>query len=300
VTYFNESAEDMTGEEPKNTNIQRLLRSDTSQVSDDDLKRLIASFSIPDEPPRDVEQMATVLAATARAAQDTRSRRRSLSRIAVLSSVGALVVALGGVALAADSAAPGDPMYPIDRALESLGIGAGGVEERIAEFDDLMSAGDEDEAYTLLGEVIEESEGPDLERAQQHLDMAATKSSPSAESAQEKVAELDEYIERYRLPGDAVDGREFGQGVADIATDGAKPDPGPVESGDESPGNSENAPGKQDDETPGNSENAPGQQTDPDPESPPGSSGEAPGRQDGGSPGKPDDLPGQQPGNGSG
>ena len=44
-----------------------------------------------------------------------------------------MIVGMTGVAWAADSAVPGDWNYGIHRALESLGIGAGGAEERLQE-----------------------------------------------------------------------------------------------------------------------------------------------------------------------
>ncbi|MEA1901964.1 MAG: sigma-70 family RNA polymerase sigma factor [Actinomycetota bacterium] len=44
-----------------------------------------------------------------------------------------MIVGLTGVAWASDSASPGDWNYAIDRALESIGIGAGGAEERLLE-----------------------------------------------------------------------------------------------------------------------------------------------------------------------
>ena len=53
----------------------------------------------------------------------------------VTASAASLMMILGltGVAWASDSAAPGDWNYAIDRALESIGIGAGGAEERLQE-----------------------------------------------------------------------------------------------------------------------------------------------------------------------
>jgi len=44
-----------------------------------------------------------------------------------------MIVGMTGVAWAADSAVPGDWNYGIDRALEAIGIGAGGAEERLTE-----------------------------------------------------------------------------------------------------------------------------------------------------------------------
>ena len=44
-----------------------------------------------------------------------------------------MIVGMTGVAWAADSAVPGDWNYGLDRALESMGVGAGGAEERLQE-----------------------------------------------------------------------------------------------------------------------------------------------------------------------
>ena len=44
-----------------------------------------------------------------------------------------MILGMTGVAWASDSAVPGDWNYAIDRALESIGIGAGGAEERLQE-----------------------------------------------------------------------------------------------------------------------------------------------------------------------
>jgi hypothetical protein len=286
MTYLNESGDDMPGEESKTSNIDRLLRRDDSPVSDEDLRRFIASFSIRDEPPRDVEQMATALAATARASAP-RAERRASRRLAVLVGAGALVIALGGVAMASDESVPGDTLYGLDRALESVGIGDGGVEERILEFDALMGYGEEQQAFELLADSIEESDGADLEKAMQHLEMAATRSSPSAESALERVAALHALIAQFKDLDDGItDDRDLGEEIASIARG----------ENDESPGNSGNAPGQQDEQSPGNSENAPGQQLDPvtEPEDSPGNSGNAPGQQDEQTPGNSENAPGRQ------
>ena len=54
-------------------------------------------------------------------------RRRGLAGATSLM----MILGMTGVAWASDSAVPGDWNYGIDRALESMGIGAGGAEERI-------------------------------------------------------------------------------------------------------------------------------------------------------------------------
>jgi hypothetical protein len=48
---------------------------------------------------------------------------------------------LGGVAYAANGAAPGDFLFGLDRALEAVGIGNGGSAERLAEVHALVEAG---------------------------------------------------------------------------------------------------------------------------------------------------------------
>ena len=48
-----------------------------------------------------------------------------------------MIVGMTGVAWASDSAVPGDWNYGIDRALEAVGIGAGGAKERLQELEAL-------------------------------------------------------------------------------------------------------------------------------------------------------------------
>ena len=61
----------------------------------------------------------------------------------VTASAASLMMILGltGVAWASDSAVPGDWNYVIDLTLESIGIGAGGAEERIQEFAAIAESG---------------------------------------------------------------------------------------------------------------------------------------------------------------
>jgi hypothetical protein len=65
-------------------------------------------------------------------------------RRALAATVSAVVLfgSVSGVALAADGADPGDGLYGIDRALERVGIGNGGVEERLEEARTLAGRGD--------------------------------------------------------------------------------------------------------------------------------------------------------------
>lgn len=54
-------------------------------------------------------------------------------RATAFAATAAVVLSLSGVAWAADGASPGDWYYGLDRALEVIGIGAGGAEERLLE-----------------------------------------------------------------------------------------------------------------------------------------------------------------------
>jgi hypothetical protein len=140
-----------------------------------------------------------------------------------------MLIAFSGMALAADGSSPGDSLYGLDRALERIGIGSGGIDERIVEFDILLADGSENQAFTFLGEVIESGSDSDVEKAREHLELAATKTSPSAAAAQEKVAALKTFIEENKGAGVGLDGKEFGQSVSEIARSKPKPDdtPGP-------------------------------------------------------------------------
>lgn len=70
------------------------------------------------------------------------SPRRLRARFAVvMASMMALLLATAGVGLAADGAAPGDPLYGLDLAMERAGIGNGKAHERLAEAVALAEAG---------------------------------------------------------------------------------------------------------------------------------------------------------------
>lgn len=148
-----------------------------SRTGSDDLaslERLVAGLSRT-TPPHDAEHMATVLAATARSTR----RTRGLRRMATIAASAALLVAMSGVAMAADRAAPGDALYGIDRTLEAIGIGDGGVDERLDEFDVLLERGNEEKAFEFLEEVIADSPEAEASEAEQHLEAAAD-SKPTA------------------------------------------------------------------------------------------------------------------------
>jgi len=211
---------DLRDRRPKDTldefEIELLLRG-TPTMSDDlaDLEVFVASLSGQVERPEDVGYMATALAATARATR--RSPRPALRRVMALAASVAVLFALSGVAIAADGAVPGDLLYGVDRAMERIGIGDGGVDERIVEFDALIERGRHQDAFDILDEFAESAPEVEASRAQRHIELAATKSNVIAAAAQEKVAAKQQLIEDNRGNDGAGNGRDFGQGVSDEA-----------------------------------------------------------------------------------
>jgi hypothetical protein len=89
----------------------------------------------------------------------TRAHGRSSvgRRIAVAVSTGAFtLVSLTGVGVAADRAVPGDFLYPLDRALEKVGLTSDIVEERLLEAITLAERGDMVLAVQTANEALDE------------------------------------------------------------------------------------------------------------------------------------------------
>ncbi len=135
-----------------------LLLSGDQTVSDEfsQLEGFVAALARQSTPPQGAAHMGTALAATARSAAPGPVRRR-FSRLVVLGATTALLLGFSGLALAADRAAPGDILYGLDRALEKIGIGAGGIDERLAEFETLLRRGDEAAALSFYEEEIRDA-----------------------------------------------------------------------------------------------------------------------------------------------
>ncbi len=80
--------------------------------------------------------------------------KRKTKVIAVLTSAVLLVMCATGVAFGANGAVPGDTLYGFDRAVESLGIGNGGLQERLAEATTLAENGDSEQALVHAAEAL--------------------------------------------------------------------------------------------------------------------------------------------------
>jgi hypothetical protein len=108
-----------------------------------------------------------------------------------------MIVGMTGVAWAADSAVPGDWNYGIDRALESMGIGAGGAEERLQELAVIREDGHVrgvGVASRSGGDLVAGSDDPvGLEKAAATV-AATTRRSQRATEVQDAVSALLAYL----------------------------------------------------------------------------------------------------------
>jgi hypothetical protein len=146
------------------------------------------------------EADATVFADLTEAAVVRGSRPRLIGRLRrrAATTAAAVVLAfsgLGGVAYAANGAAPGDFLYGLDRALEAVGVGNGGTAERLAEVKALVEGAGSEAAQSALLAAAER---------------IATLGEGEAAGPPEGVADLLTYLSENI---DAIDG----QAVAELA-----------------------------------------------------------------------------------
>jgi hypothetical protein len=175
-----------------------------------------------------VDRLASEAAALARASRSTVSAgRRSqprprltwralTPRIATAALSIVVLAGITGVAAAADAASPGHGLYGLDRALERIGIGAGSTGERLEEANQLLTEGQTLQALEHAAEAVEGAAA-----AKAALDIAIdrveTAANENSAAVQEKVGALLNYMSENIGADSGVDGREFGQGIADIA-----------------------------------------------------------------------------------
>jgi hypothetical protein len=154
-------------------------------------------------------------------------------RLAVAALSVVMAIGMTGVAAAADSAAPGDPLYGLDRAMERIGIGAGAAAERLEEADQLLTEGQTLQALEHAAEAVEGDTAANaaLDIA---IDRVGTADNENSAAIQEKVDALLSYMSENIGKDKGVDGRDFGQGIADIARGIAPAN----ENGDEVPNDS--------------------------------------------------------------
>ncbi|MGH3666808.1 MAG: hypothetical protein ACRDU7_00860 [Acidimicrobiia bacterium] len=130
-----------------------------------------------------------------------------------------------GAALAADGAVPGDALYGLDRAFERVGIGSGSTGERLDEAVVMTAQGRSDEAVEHAIEALSEHSGDSSAVALSALNAASENlvhiqdPTQAASTANLRVSALLTYIAENISSGEGTDGREFGQGVAQLARD---------------------------------------------------------------------------------
>ena len=208
----------------------------------------------------------------------------SLRRRAATVTVAATVFLGGtsGLAVAANGAMPGDALYGVDRALESVGIGAGGQQERLVEADALIVKGDVVAGLRHAAEAFDTpaTDGSTtqvlMEAADRVRAAGTASSSPTGERATALLAYLSENA------GD-IDG----QHVAQLAVQIGRPDDQPVMS--DSPGRNGDPGSQAPSDPPGLTDREPGP---PDhvPSNPPGQDKEKK------EPGQPEGVPADPPG----
>ncbi len=154
--------------------------------------------------------------------------RRSIVFSSLLSSLLGKVLAAsvavaavgGGIGYVADTAAPGDVLYGVDRAFEAVGIGRGGAAERIEEAKALVAEERLAEAVATAGEAVEAAAGAEAAEALREAasTIAAVEDGDAAEITRERVAALLEVIAA-GIEGDGVVGSDVAELARSIGRD---------------------------------------------------------------------------------
>ena len=135
--------------------------------------------------------------------------------IVALATVVVLLAGFSGVAYAADGAVPGEVLYGLDCALENVGIGDGGLQERLAEATQLTVQGEVEEGLNHAAVAVANQAGLD-EGDQANGSLVAAANAVQAtnqgesEQIRSRVAEMLQWMATtHAQAGD------FGQGVTE-------------------------------------------------------------------------------------
>ena len=139
------------------------------------------------------------------------ARSRVVPRLATAALTAVLLMGLTGVAQAADASAPGDALYPLDRALEEVGINDGGLDERLDEAQALADDGQSTAALVHLAEALENSSPNAADALERAAELFGLNDNPS-QAVRKSVTDMLEWMATRE-----VSGKEFGQGVAQRA-----------------------------------------------------------------------------------
>jgi hypothetical protein len=139
------------------------------------------------------------------------ARSRVVPRLATAALTAVLLIGLTGVAQAADASAPGDALYPLDRALEEVGINDGGLDERLDEAQALADDSQSTAALVHLAKALENSSPNASDALERAAERDGLNDNPS-QAVRESVADMLEWMATRE-----VSRKEFGQGVAQRA-----------------------------------------------------------------------------------
>jgi hypothetical protein len=158
-----------------------------------------------------------------------RSRARFTRRLALPLASLIFLSAMTGVTYAANGAAPGETLYGVDIALENVGVGAGGIVERLTEAAKMADNGNSAEALAHAAQAVaagvedeEESQLAlgGLEAAISELERPLPDNEDTEHAAQVRSsggAMLRWMRDHSDLVGDGSQPGAFGRGVADLA-----------------------------------------------------------------------------------
>lgn len=145
---------------------------------------------------------------------------------AVIASAVVATGTLAGVGVAADHAAPGDTLYGLDCAMERIGLGDGGVQERLQEAVKMVERGDVEAGMNHVAQAVKNQAGLDdngeangalvaAANAVQNAFQTANKG--ESQQIQAQVAEMLQWMSMNMAEGTTGANGEFGEGVAERA-----------------------------------------------------------------------------------
>lgn len=149
---------------------------------------------------------------------------RLTPRLAAPLAVVLVILMFGGAAVASQGTVPGDLLYGLDVALERVGIGDGGIDERLTEAAELVDRGRAGEALShaalaMSSEDHGDTEASDALEGLAHAIEELSSGEGSEQSAQGMVAEMLQWmIDNSGLLHDPeAEPGSFGKGVAEMA-----------------------------------------------------------------------------------
>jgi hypothetical protein len=184
--------------------------------------------------------------ATGALSRQPRKRRPSISRRLAIPVLALLVLSgMTGVAIAADRASPGEALYGIDLALEDIGVGRGGVVERLTESSALAEQGNAAEALAHAAQSVakEVESEEDVSAALEGLEQAIAELSGEAPGHSSEIRASVAAMLQWMLDNAGMIGNPdfepgaFGRGVAGMAGQISHGD-----DGDDEPGSGDGPP----------------------------------------------------------